>query len=522
MQRRAKIVATLGPASASEDVLRRLLEAGLDVVRLNLSHGDHDWHRERIRLVRRLAAEVDRHVPVVLDLMGPRYRLGQIDGTLTLETDDRIVLGAAGDGVDLPVDSPEILPLLREGERVLIDQGLVELEVEEHHGDRVQVHVLSGGEVSTRKGINLPDTDIGFEITEKDRGDIVFAVTEEVDYLAASYVGRAADLHALRGAVAGAGGSIPLIAKLERSRAMDNLEEIVAAADSVMVARGDLGVEVPLHRVPVLQKRIITAGRRSGKPVIVATQMLESMMEQPRPTRAEATDVANAVFDGADALMLSGETAAGNFPVESVATMARIIAEAESYRSFGAASDLRRSSGEPTAASGGQAGEKVGNVLGRLEDESIDIADMVSAAAVYAALELGACGLVAFTQSGFTGRLIARYRPSTPIVVFTPDPVIARQLALVWGVRPCVLDENLEHLDEVVRVVDRELLARDLAEPNEIIVILMGAPIAERRQANLMRVHRVRASRRARKAPEPARAAQAPKFVDPDHSGGDD
>lgn len=489
MERRAKIVATLGPATASEEVLRELLQAGVDVVRLNLSHGDHDWHREQIAAVRRLAAEVDRHVPVVLDLMGPRYRVGDIEGKLELAVGDRIVVGAPGDGIDLPVDSPEILPLLREGERVLIDQGLVELEVEDHLGDRVRVNVLSGGAVTTRKGINLPDTDIGFEITEKDRGDIVFAVAQKVDYLAASYVGRAADLHALRGAVAGAGGSIPLIAKLERSRAMDHLDEIVAAADSVMVARGDLGVEVPLHRVPVLQKRIIAVGRRAGKPVIVATQMLESMMEQPRPTRAEATDVANAVFDGADALMLSGETAAGQFPVEVVATMGRIIGEAESYRAFGAASDLRRSE------RGADPGEKVGTVLGRLEDESIDIADMVSAAAVYAALELHACGLVAFTQSGFTGRLIARYRPSTPIVVFTPDAVIARQLALVWGVRPCVLLEPLQHLDEVVRVVDRELLAREMAEPGEIIVVLMGAPIAERRQANLMRVHRVRNSR---------------------------
>jgi pyruvate kinase len=492
MERRAKIIATLGPASAEEAVLRRLLEAGLDVVRLNLSHGDHDWHRGRIALVRRLAAEMDRHVPVVLDLMGPRYRLGHIDGQRELATGGQVRLGT-GEGADLPVGSPEILPLLREGERVLIDQGLVELEVVEHRGDHVVAQVVSGGAVSTRKGINLPDSDIGFEITGKDRADIVFAVQEGVDYLAASYVGRAADLHALRGAVAGAGGEVPLIAKLERSRALDHLEEIVAASDAVMVARGDLGVEVPLHRVPVLQKRIIAVGRRAGKPVIVATQMLESMMEQPRPTRAEATDVANAVFDGADALMLSGETAAGRHPVETVATMARIIGEAESYRSrgFGAASDLRRSgSGEP--------GELVGNVLGRLDDASVDIADMVSAAAVYTARELGAKRLVAFTQSGFTGRLIARYRPSTPIVVFTPEAAIARQLALVWGVTPFVLEEDLQHLDEVVRVVDRELLARRQAAAGDVIVVLMGAPIPERRQANLMRVHRVRGTKGAR------------------------
>jgi len=483
-------MATLGPASASEEVLRKLLAAGLDVVRLNLSHGDHDWHRERIEMVRRLGAEMERFVPVVLDLMGPRYRLGQIDGKRDLAVDGRVTIGLPGDGVDLPVDSRELLDLLREGERMLIDQGLVELEIEQRRGDRVVARVLSGGPVSTRKGINLPDTDIGFAITEKDHQDIAFAVAEGVDYLAASYVARAADLHALRGAVADAGGSIPLIAKLERSRAMNNLEEIVAASDAVMVARGDLGVEVPLPRVPILQKRIIAIGRRAGKPVIVATQMLESMMEQPRPTRAEATDVANAVFDGADALMLSGETAAGDYPVETVTTMGRMIEEAESYQrlALGGAIDLRRSGS-------GEGGELVGNVLGRLDDESVDIADMVSAAGVYSARELEASRLVAFTQSGFTGRLLARYRPSTPITVFTQDEEIARQLGLVWGVVPRVLRDPMEHLDDVIRVVDRELVARSMAEPGQIIVLIMGAPIAERRQANLMRVHRVRPQR---------------------------
>ena len=267
---------------------------------------------------------------------------------------------------------------------------------------------------------------------------------------------------------------------------MDNLDEIVTAADAVMVARGDLGVEVPIDRVPVLQKRIVAAGRRLGRPVIVATQMLESMMEQPRPTRAEATDVANAVFDGADALMLSGETAAGRHPLAAVETMARIISTAEDYQrsAYADSVDLHRS------AAPGPHGP---NVLGRLDgDESTDIPDMVSAAAVYAARELGAHRLVAFSQSGATGRLVARYRPSTPIVVFTNDRTVARRLQLVWGVRPHLLEERLEHHDEVVEVVDRELLASHLAEPGQLVVVLMGDPIRERRQTNLMRVHRVR------------------------------
>jgi pyruvate kinase len=488
MERRAKIVATLGPASAAREVLQLLLDAGVDVVRLNLSHGDHEWHRERIADVRALAGEAGRHVPIVLDLMGPRYRLGRLEKPRLLARDERVRLGATGGDVDLPLDSPEILAHLRPGERVLIDQGLVELAILAVDGPAATARVLSGGKVSTRKGINLPDTDLGFEITAKDRADLRFGVEAGVDYVAASYVGRAQDLADLRREVRAAGGSLPLIAKLERARAIDHLDEIVAAADALMVARGDLGVEVPLHRVPVLQKRILGAGRRVGKPVIVATQMLESMMTQPRPTRAEATDVANAVFDGADALMLSGETAAGEFPVEVVATMARIIGEAESYQrqALTGLGDLRRSGSV-------QPGDMMGSVLGPLADATIEVPDMVSAAAVYTARELGARRLVAFSQSGFTGRLLARYRPSTPIAVFTIEPEVARRLALVWGIEPVVLDQPPEHLDDVVEQVDQELIARGMATPGDVIVVLMGSPIRERRQTNLMRVHRVRA-----------------------------
>ena len=488
MERRAKIVATLGPASAPREVLGRLLDAGVDVVRLNLSHGDHEWHRERIADVRALAEERGRHVPIVLDLMGPRYRLGRLERPRTLERDERVRLGPPGDGVDLPLDSPEILAHLRAGERVLIDQGLVELEVTAVEGDTASARVLSGGKVSTRKGINLPDTDLGFEITEKDRADLRFGVEAGVDFVAASYVGRGDDLRQLRRELRAAGGQVPLIAKLERARAIDHLDEIVAAADALMVARGDLGVEVPLHRVPVLQKRILGAGRRVGKPVIVATQMLESMMSQPRPTRAEATDVANAVFDGADALMLSGETAAGDYPVETVETMSRIVCEAERYQrqAMTGLGDLRRSGAV-------QPGEMMGSVLGPLADATIEVPDMISAAAVYTARELGARRLVAFSQSGFTGRLIARYRPSTPITVFTVSPEVARRLALVWGVEPVVLEDPPAQLDEVVEQVDQELLARGMATPSDVIVVLMGAPIRERRQTNLLRVHRVRA-----------------------------
>jgi pyruvate kinase len=311
MERRAKIMATLGPVSRDETVLRGLVRAGVDLFRLNLSHGTQEQHRETLRRVRKVAVEEGCHIPVVLDLMGPRYRLGTIhDEPRQLKPGQEVILGPEAHDVDLPVD-PEILAHLQPQERVLIDGGLIELRIESKQGDRVRARVVNGGPVKTRKGINLPDTDLPFEISDKDRSDIVFAVAEEADFLAASYIGEGAHIEAVRAVVSEAGGRIPIIAKIERKTAIEKLDEITVAADGLMVARGDLGVEVPLYTVPVLQKKIVAAGRLSGKPVIVATQMLDSLVEQPRPSRAVATDVANAVFDGADALMLSGETAAG-------------------------------------------------------------------------------------------------------------------------------------------------------------------------------------------------------------------
>ncbi|HET9228644.1 MAG TPA: pyruvate kinase [Thermoanaerobaculia bacterium] len=487
MERRAKIMATLGPASVDEGVLRGLIHAGVDLFRFNLSHGSQDDHRKALEKVRRLASEEGCHLPVVMDLMGPRYRLATLSGERMLKAGEELVLTSHASGTDLPVEEG-ILEHLQAGERVLIDSGLVELRVESNEGERVRVRVINGGPVKTRKGINLPDSNLPFDISEKDRADIAFAVQEGADYLAASYVGEAAHIHALREVVHQAGGRIPIIAKLERATALTHLDEIVETADGVMVARGDLGVEVPLHTVPVHQKRIVAAGRRGGKPVIVATQMLESMIEQPRPTRAEATDVANAVFDEADALMLSGETAAGKYPVAAVQTMARIIEEAESYareraseeemdQPLGLAHARRSFELDPSAHEG---------------NEDLDIPDLVSAAAVYVADELRICRIVAFSQSGFTARLAARYRPTAPIVAFTPDVRVARQLQLVWGVRPLVSDTEVGTLDEVVQMVERTLRDARLAAPGERILILMGHPIRDRPLTNLMRVHRIR------------------------------
>ncbi|HEX6864431.1 MAG TPA: pyruvate kinase, partial [Thermoanaerobaculia bacterium] len=422
-ERRAKIMATLGPVSRDEAVLKGLIRAGVDLFRLNLSHGTQDQHRETLRRVRRVATEEGCHIPVVLDLMGPRYRLGQIpDEPRILKSNQEVVLGPESANVALPVEEG-IIEHLEPGERVLIDSGLIELRVEEKKGDRVRARVVNGGPVKTRKGINLPDSSLPFEISDKDRSDIAFAVAEGADYLAASYVGEASHVALVRSVAAEAGGRIPIIAKLERATAIEHLDEISEAADGLMVARGDLGVEVPLYKVPVYQKKIVAAGRQTGRPVIVATQMLESMIEQPRPTRAEATDVANAVFDGADALMLSGETAAGKYPVLVVETMARIILEAEDY----SRERNQRHTLEPLGnvhARRSYAIDPGGHGTGE-EELSLDVPDMVSAAAVYAADELKICRIVAFSQSGFTARLAARYRPTAPIMAFTPDARIA-------------------------------------------------------------------------------------------------
>ncbi len=473
-------MATLGPASSDPEMLRKLISAGVNIVRLNFSHGTHESHRASIEAVRKVTAELgDLHVPIVIDLMGPRYRLGKLpEEGLLLEEGQQVQLGEAAEEVDLPVDAPELLEHLQPGERVLIDNGLVELAVLHRRGKHVVAKVIHGGKVTTRKGINLPDSHLPFQISRKDREDIAFAVEIGADFIGASYVGSPDHLERLRGVIEAAGGRIPLIAKLERRAAVERLDDIVEAADAVMVARGDLGVEVPLNQVPVLQKKIIAAGRRTGTPVIVATQMLESMMEQPRPTRAEVSDVANAVFDGADALMLSGETAAGRFPLEAVRTMRSTILEAEGYS--------RIDAGRQSGLSGARPGIMDGLDLG-----SVDIPDAVSAAAVHAAKLLQVRQIVAFSQGGFTARLLARYRPPVPILVFTTKESVARRIQLLWGVYPILLENHPEQHDEVVEVVDRQLTSKGFAKPGEVTIILMGAPIDERPRTNLLRVHRL-------------------------------
>ena len=515
MERRAKIVATLGPATADERMLDRLLAAGADVLRFNLSHGTQESHRRTLRLVRKVAKDRGLQIPVLLDLMGPRYRLGEIvGGPRALRSGQRVTLGEPSDRIDLPVDDPDFLHHLRVGERVLIDNGLVELAITGKRGGVVAARVIHGGAVSTRKGINLPDSKLPFTVSEKDASDLAFAVAERADYIAASYVGRARDLEAIRAIVALHGAPIPLVAKLERAAAIEHIEEIVAAADAVMVARGDLGVEVPLHQVPVLQKRIIAAGRRLGRPAITATQMLESMMVQPRPTRAETSDVANAVFDGADALMLSGETAAGKYPTESVKTMAKIIVEAEQYK---LKTFLSGEVPRDPALPAGRFPAPAPRTLERSQapesdatagiDGAIEIADVIAAAAVHAASKLDGSRIVAFSQGGFTARRLARYRPVVPTFVLTTDAQVARRIQLLWGMRPIHLARDVQHREDLIEIVERELLERRDVRPGECLILLMGFPIRQKALTNLLRIHRVRARQKS-PAAEPTKPAK--------------
>ncbi len=490
MERRAKIVATVGPATWSEKQLRRLLKAGVDVVRINLSHGDRDEHRRSVERLRRIAEALDRPIAVMLDLMGPRFRLGEIEGEVRLKKGTTVSLGEKERGADLPLDDASFVRHTRRGERLMIADGRIELEIQSKRGDLAQARVVFGGTVSSRKGINLPDTNIPFTVSKKDRRDLALAHELGADWIAASYVGRAHDLDALRRAMGRAGEVLPLIAKLERARAVEHLDEIVAAADAVMVARGDLGVELPLDRVPVLQKRIIDAARRQGKAVIVATQMLESMIEQPRPTRAESSDVANAVFDGADALMLSGETAIGQHPIAAVKTMAAIIRRAEAYvrerESLpDAPSPLPFEPLKPLAVEREEADDAT-------DRRDIDVPGAVAAAAVEAARHLGAKQIVALSQGGFTARLVARYRPQAPFTVFTIGAPTARRIQLLWGVRPLTIEGSVRNHDEIVRLIDRRLQALGLAHAGDLVVLLMGDPIPERPLTNLIRAYRIR------------------------------
>jgi len=461
---RTKIVCTLGPASSSRDGVRALVEAGLNVARINFSHGTHELHAATIATVREVARELGKPVAILGDLQGPRIRIGDLADPVELVQGREVVLVAEGEARpdEIPVTYDELARDVGAGDRILINDGLLELIVVEVSPPRVRARVLHGGGLTSHKGINLPGVQVSApSITAKDRADVTFAVGHDLDYLALSFVRRAEDVAELRAMVP---KEMLIVAKIEKDVALDNIESILRASDAVMVARGDLGVELPFEQVPIAQKRIIAMANRLGRPVITATQMLESMITHPRPTRAEASDVANAILDGTDAVMLSAETAAGAYPRLAVEAMRRIITEVESH---------------PTAQSLHE---------DRRPHDSVVSTEQAIAAATVAAVRMLATPLViVFTKSGFTGRIVASHRPGVPILALTDLPRTARQLALVWGVIPELVPPGNAY-EEVVRLGLAAATRNGLASRGDRVVVTAGVPFDVPGTTNLLKV----------------------------------
>jgi pyruvate kinase len=467
--RRTKIVATIGPASRRPEVLDRLVRAGMDVARLNFSHGTHEEHAEVIRTIRESEPAWGRPITIIQDLQGPKVRLGKFaGGQAVLQAGEPFVLSAKpvlGDSTRSTPSHPEFLPALRVGDQVWMDDGMIQLTVEGVEPDEVRLRVTVGGIVSDHKGISLPRIPVPVScLSPKDRDDLRFGVRQGVDYVAVSFVRSAADIQEVRKFLHDLGANLPIIAKLERAEIVPNLAGILAQVDAVMVARGDLGVEVPLEDVPIIQKDVIRQARLAKVPVIVATQMLESMVGHLRPTRAEVSDVATAIFDGADATMLSAETASGRYPVETVEVMARIAERAERAPQR-PVPEVRRT-------------------------EVYGFPEAVADAACHAVQRLRAKALVAFTQSGFTARLISEERPEVPIIALTPFPEVQRKLGLFWGVSSRLI-RKVETTDEMVDEVEATLLSDGTVRQNDVLVIISGAPMWVTGTTNLLKLHRV-------------------------------
>ncbi|MEM3710905.1 MAG: pyruvate kinase [Thermoprotei archaeon] len=466
MQRFTKIVCTIGPATSSREALGSLIKAGMDVARLNFSHGTHEEHASRIRMIREVSKELGTPVAIILDLPGPKLRVGKlVDEPLKLEAGEKVTLSVSKQGGEvgvIPVHPEGFAQMVDVGSEVFLADGMIRMRVVEKNGPNVVCEVEVGGNLTTGKGVNVPHVKGGVgAITEEDKGHIEFGVKNDVDYIAVSFVRSAADIDNARRLVTEFGSDVPLIAKIEKSEAVDNLEEIIKRSDAVMVARGDLGVELGLENVPLIQKRIISLSNAAGRPVITATQILLSMLTYTTPTRAEVSDIANAILDGTDALMLSEETAVGPNYLEAVRVLDRVCRKVES--------ELRYGSQEV------------------LESESVE--DAVGMAACRVASAIRAEKIVAYTRSGSTARLIAKYRPHTEIVAFSPNENVVRRLKLVWGVQPFKIDEVVGELNP--EIVENALRAFGLAKSGERAVVVAGAPTGPVGTTNMIRVQQI-------------------------------
>lgn len=467
ISRHSKIVCTIGPVTHSPRMIRKLIAAGMDVARLNFSHGTHQEHAETIAMVREAAAEYKRPIALLADLQGPKIRTGALagGGTVLLRAGQNFIITTAKVLGDSTRVSTTFHPLPREvkpGDRILLSDGLIELRVEKTTRTEVICQVVNGGILGEHKGINLPGVKLHVPaLTEKDRVDLRFALAHDADYIAVSFVRRPEDVHLAKELIRRAKKDTPVIAKLEKPEAIENLESILSVTDGVMVARGDLGVEMSPELVPVVQKNIIARCREFRRPVITATQMLESMTENPRPTRAEASDVANAIFDGTDAVMLSAETASGKYPVEAVGMMARIIEAAES-----SIHEFPRPAGQ----------------------ERLKVAETVAELVCHASRELHMKLIAVFTHSGFTARLVSRYRPLVPIIAFSPEVETRRRLALLWGVTSRSI-VDIKKIDGLAAIAEKRLLEERLVRKGDVIGIVAGTPMGIRGTTNFMKFH---------------------------------
>jgi pyruvate kinase len=470
--RKTKIVCTIGPSSESLPMIHQLIKAGMNVARLNFSHGDFEEHGNRIKIIKQARTELNCHVAILLDTKGPEIRTGKLAAeSAELVQDEHIVLTTdeiEGDAKRLSVTYKNLPNDVHIGSTILIDDGLIGLSVVDIQGTEIKCRIVNGGTIKSKKGVNVPGVKITLPgITEKDTNDILFGIEQGIDFIAASFVRKASDVLEIRALLERNNAThIQIISKIENQEGVDNLDEILEVSDGLMVARGDLGVEIPAEEVPLAQKEMILKANRAGKPVITATQMLDSMQRNPRPTRAEASDVANAIFDGTDAIMLSGETAAGKYPIESVETMARIALKAESaleHREIFVKQSLAQQTG---------------------------ITEAISQAVANAALDLNAKAILTSTESGYTARMVSKYRPKSPIIACTPHEQVLRRLCLTWGVIP-IYGEKAQTTDALFDVVVDSAVNEGLVGLGDTVIITAGVPVGRSGATNLMKVHHV-------------------------------
>ncbi|WP_227765281.1 pyruvate kinase [Zhaonella formicivorans] len=467
--RHTKIVCTIGPASESIETLKKMMQAGMNVARLNFSHGNHQEHEARIKAIRQAAVELNYNIGIMLDTKGPEIRIGDLaEPKLNLQEGRELTLTirpVLGNEDIISINYPGLPKDVQTGDRILIDDGLIALEVLQSTEDSIRCRILNSGEISSRKGVNVPGVNISLAVlTEKDLEDIKFGIKHGLDFIAPSFIRSAGDVLEIRKILEEHGSDMQIISKIENRAAVNNIDEILQVSDGIMVARGDLGVEIPAEEVPIVQKSIIAKCNQAGKPVITATQMLDSMVRNPRPTRAEANDVANAIFDGSDAVMLSGESAAGKYPVEAVQTMARIAERAEEaldYSRFARGKDIKAPK---------------------------TVTDSIGHATVNIAMELGAAAIITPTASGSTARMVAKYRPKAPIIATASNRAVMRKLSLVWGVVALEIPQTVG-TDEMINTSVEMAIDKGEIKLGDLVVVTAGVPAGIPGTTNLLKVH---------------------------------